>query len=292
MSKRIVILGGDGMLGHQLLKHFDQQFEVWATLRNNVNTYQEYKIFNRENSLYEIDARNYDQLGKVFNEIRPDVVINCIGIVKQRKEAADVIESIKINALLPHQLCLLCKEYAARFIQISTDCVFSGDKGNYTESDVPDAADIYGRTKLLGEISSPHAITLRTSIIGLELSRKQGLIEWFLSQRGTIQGYVYAIYSGFTTIELAQIIERLITQHVELSGIWHVSSNPINKYQLLCSLSDKLKREDIEIEIDKKFKCDRSLDGSRFMQATGYVPPSWDEMLDQLTEQIIRCTKQ
>ncbi len=292
MSKRIVILGGDGMLGHQLLQHFDQRYKVWATLRNNFNTYQAYEIFNHENSLYEIEASNYDQLEKVFNKIRPEVVINCIGIVKQRKEAADAIESIRINALLPHQLCLLCKEFAARLIQISTDCVFSGEKGDYTESDVPDAADLYGRTKLLGEVSSPHAITLRTSIIGLELARKQGLIEWFLSQRGTIQGYVYAIYSGFTTIELAQIIERLITQHVELSGIWHISSNPINKYQLLCSLADKLNREDIEIEMEDKFRCDRSLDGSRFMQATGYVPPSWDEMLDKLTEQIISRTEQ
>ncbi len=292
MSRRIVILGGDGMLGHQLLQHFDQRYEVWATLRNNFNTYQAYKIFNRENSLYEIDADNYDQLEKVFKKIRPEVVINCIGIVKQRKEAIDAIESIKINALLPHQLCLLCKEYAARFIQISTDCVFSGEKGNYTESDVPDAEDLYGRTKLLGEVASPHAITLRTSIIGIELSRKQGLIEWFLSQRGTIQGYVHAIYSGFTTIELAQIIERLITQHVELSGIWHVSSDPINKYQLLCSLSDKLNRNDIEIKMDNKFRCDRSLDGSRFMKTTGYTPPSWDEMLEKLTEQIVSRTEQ
>ena len=286
MSARLLILGGDGMLGHQLLQHFDNKYVVKVTLRKKFDDYKIYNLFNRENSIFEVEASNIGNLSKVFSDFEPDFVVNCIGIVKQRKEASDAIESITINALLPHQLTLLCEKYAARLIQISTDCVFTGKKGNYAETDIPDALDLYGRTKLLGEIDSPHAITLRTSLIGLELLRKQGLIEWFLSQTYTINGYARAIYSGFTTAELASIIERIITQHRELSGIWHVSSNPISKYELLRNLSEKLNRQDINIIEDEKFVCDRSLDGSRFIKATGYVPPSWDEMLDVLAQQI------
>ena len=286
MSARLLILGGDGMLGHQLLQHFDNKYVVKVTLRKKFDDYKIYNLFNRENSIFEVEASNIGNLSKVFSDFEPDFVVNCIGIVKQRKEASDAIESITINALLPHQLTLLCEKYAARLIQISTDCVFTGKKGSYAETDIPDALDLYGRTKLLGEIDSPHAITLRTSLIGLELLRKQGLIEWFLSQTCTINGYARAIYSGFTTAELASIIERIITQHRELSGIWHVSSNPISKYELLCNLSKKLNRQDIKIIKDEKFVCDRSLDGSRFMKATDYKPPSWDEMLDVLAQQI------
>ena len=286
MSARLLILGGDGMLGHQLLQHFDNKYVIKVTLRKKFDYYKIYNLFNSENSLFEVEASNIENLSNVFSDFKPDFVINCIGIVKQRKEASDAIESITINALLPHQLTLLCDKYAARLIQISTDCVFTGKNGNYAESDVPDALDLYGRTKLLGEIDSPQAITLRTSIIGLELYRKQGLIEWFLSQTGNINGYARAIFSGFTTAELASIIERIFTQHRELSGIWHVSSNPISKYELLCNLSKKLNRQDIKIIKDEKFVCDRSLDGSRFMKLTGYTPPSWDEMLDVLAQQI------
>jgi len=286
MSKRILILGGDGMLGHQLLESFNHQFQVMVTLRKDADTYNSYNYFNSMNSLYGIEATSFDVLKEVFSHAKPEIVINCIGIVKQRLEANDAVESIKINALLPHQLSLLCAEYSARLIQISTDCVFSGNKGNYTESDIPDAKDLYGRSKLLGEVSSSHAITLRTSIIGLELSRKQGLIEWFLSQHGKIKGYAHAIYSGFTTIELASIIEVLITKYTDLTGVWHVSSDPISKYQLLCTLTKKLKRQDVEIIVDEEFRCDRSFDGSKFNAATIYTPPSWDKMLDKLAEQI------
>ena len=288
---RILILGGDGMLGHQLLKSYLNQHEVFITLHNDQSKYESCNFFNSNNSLYEVEASNKSQIKKIFSNLKPDVVINCIGIVKQRKEAEDAIKSIKINALLPHQLSLLCLENNSRLIQISTDCVFSGEKGNYSEDDVPDATDLYGKTKLLGEISAPHSVTIRTSIIGLELSRKQGLIEWFLTQKGTIKGYDNAIFTGFTTLELASIIESLITQHTDLSGLWHVSSNPISKYQLLCNLAKKLNRQDIEIIKDEEFRCDRSLNGSKFISATGYTPPSWDKMLDTLADQIINRKK-
>ncbi len=283
---RILIFGGDGMLGHQLLKSYDQRYEVVVTLHNDPSKYEPYKIFDSNNSLYKVEASNYDQVKRIFSSLKPDVVINCIGIVKQRKDSTDAIKSIRVNALLPHQLSLLCAENNARLIQISTDCVFSGAKGDYMESDIPDATDIYGRSKLLGEVITENSITLRTSIIGLELSRKQGLIEWFLAQSGTIKGYSKAIFTGFTTSELASIIELLITQHTDLSGLWHVASSPISKYQLLSDLAMKLGRQDIEIIEDKEFQCDRSLNGTRFREATGYILLSWDKMLDKLVGQI------
>lgn len=287
MSKRILIFGGDGMLGHQLLKTFQSNYHVTTTLRNSINSYKSFELFNHENSIFDIDVRNFKDINEVFVNVKPEVVINCVGIVKQRSESKDAIESIKINSLLPHQLELLCGQYDARLIQISTDCVFSGKKGDYLEEDIPDAEDIYGRTKLLGEVFSENAITLRTSIIGLELSRKQGLVEWFLAQRGTIKGYSKAIFTGFTTIELASIIDTIIIKHPGLTGLWHVSSNPINKYQLLNDLAVKLDRNDIEILEDKEFICDRSLNGSRFNSSTGYSPRSWDSMLDKLAKQIL-----
>ena len=287
MSKRILIFGGDGMLGHQLLKSFQSNYHVTTTLRNSINSYKSFELFNHENSIFDIDVGNFKDINEVFVNVKPEVVINCVGIVKQRSESKDAIESIKINSLFPHQLELLCGQYDARLIQISTDCVFSGKKGGYLEEDIPDAEDIYGRTKLLGEVFSENAITLRTSIIGLELSRKQGLVEWFLAQRGTVKGYSKAIFSGFTTIELASIIDTIIIKHPGLTGLWHVSSNPINKYQLLNDLAVKLDREDIEILEDKEFICDRSLNGSRFNSSTGYSPRSWDNMLDELAKQIL-----
>ncbi len=286
MSTKILILGGDGMLGHQLLQQLNSKYDVKVTLRKKENYYKKFKQFNNENSFFEIEASEILKLERIIIKWNPNYIINCIGIVKQRKEASEAIESIKINALLPHQLALLCEKYSSYLVQISTDCVFSGARGNYSETDTPDAEDIYGRTKLLGEVNIQKAITLRTSIIGLELSRKQGLVEWFLSQSGKIYGYSKAIFSGFTTIELANIIELLLTKHSSLSGVWHVASCPISKYQLLIELSNKLNLQDVSIEKDEKFVCDRSLNSTAFYKITGYSPPTWDSMLDSLTEQI------
>ena len=285
---KILILGGDGMLGHQLLESLHQRHEVFVTLHNDSKKYETQNIFNVDNSLYDVEASNFDQIEKIFNDLEPSIVINCIGIVKQRKDAEDAIKSIKINSLLPHQLAKMCTNQNARLVQISTDCVFSGKKGNYQESDIPDAVDLYGRTKLLGEVALENHLTLRTSIIGLELSRKHGLIEWFLAQKGIIRGRSNAIFSGFITPELASIIESLITQYSSLTGLWHVASNPISKYQLLCNLAEKLDRQDVEIIEEKNFQCDRSLNSTKFNSATGYISPSWNKMLDTLAEQIIK----
>jgi len=283
---RILVPGGDGMLGHQLLKHFTGKFEVHVTLRQDASHYREYGLFNDGNAYYGIDVCSFEKLADVIADFQPDAVINAIGIVKQRSSSKESIPSLELNALLPHKLSLLCKSVGARLVHISTDCVFSGMKGSYVESDIPDATDLYGRSKLLGELTDAHCITLRTSIIGLELSRKKSLIEWYLAQRGEIKGFQKAIYTGVTTREMARIIEFVLLYCPDLHGLWHVASKPINKYDLLMMLTEKLNRRDITLQPDVDFVCDRSLIGDAFIDRTGYKMAEWDDMINELVADI------
>jgi dTDP-4-dehydrorhamnose reductase len=282
---RLLILGGDGMLGHQLFRHMRGGHQVKVTLRQDLASYAAFRLFDRDNAYHGLDARDTEAMMRVLDEFRPEVVVNAVGIVKQRRDANDAIASIEINSLLPHRLAVLCRGAGARLIHFSTDCVFSGRNGNYRESSVPDAEDLYGRSKLLGEIDGDSCMTLRTSFIGPELSRKTGLLEWFLAQRGSIKGYRKAIFSGFTAIEMSRIIERVATGFPDASGIYHVSSAPISKYDLLCKIRDSLGRK-IEIEPDDAFQCDRALDSSRFRKEFGYTPPGWGEMIDELAQHL------
>lgn len=283
---RILILGGDGMLGHRLLCHFGASHEVRATLRGPLERYAVFGLFHVGNTVGGVDLQDFGTVRRVFTAFRPDAVINATGIVKQRAEAAQAVPSIEINALFPHRMAALCAETGARFVHMSTDCVFSGRRGSYTEDDTPDAEDLYGRSKLLGEVAGPPCITLRTSIIGRELSRKTGLLEWFLGQRGrTIKGYRRAIFSGFTTHEMARIIDRMLTGPGPGHGLYQVSSAAISKFDLLTAIRDRLKL-DIAIEPDDSYICDRSLDSSRFRAAFSYQPPSWNAMIDELAPSI------
>ena len=200
--------------------------------------------------------------------------------------ARDPIMSISLNALLPHRISLICRAAKIRMIHISTDCVFSGEKGNYLESDQSDAEDLYGRSKFLGEVAyPPHSITLRTSIIGRELKTRLGLIEWFLSQKdeATIRGYTRAIFTGFTTDELSRVIMDKVIPNPELTGLYHVSSDSINKYDLL-HITNRAFGRKINILPDEDFFMDRSLDSTRFRQATDYKPPSWIEMIQEMAK--------
>ncbi len=277
---KVLILGGDGMLGHQLLTSLQPKHEVRVTLRQDADAYGRYALFTRANSYAGVDVRSLARLVEVTAEFRPEVVINAVGIVKQRKDAKESIPSLEINSLLPHRLALLCKGIDARLIHLSTDCVFSGKKGNYQESDPSDAEDLYGKSKYLGEVHADNCLTLRTSIIGRELSRRSSLLEWFLAQHGEIRGFTKAIYTGFTTIEMSRIIDMLISRPAA-SGLYQVAADPINKYELLLLFRDKLKR-DIIINADDSFVCDRSLDASRFRADFGYTPPSWPAMINEL----------
>jgi dTDP-4-dehydrorhamnose reductase len=286
MLMRILILGGDGMLGHRLLRQFAPNHETRVTVRQPLAAYRAHRLFDRANTFDEVDARDPAALPRVLGEFRPEVVVNAVGVIKQRPDAKEGVLSIEVNSLFPHFLARLCEARGARLLHVSTDCVFSGSKGNYVETDCPDPVDVYGFSKLLGEVTRPGALTLRTSMIGTELARKTGLLEWFLSQRGKmIKGYRKAIFSGFTTAELARIIERLLTALPTGAGVYHVSAAPISKFDLLSRLNDRL-HLDIRIEPDDVVVCDRSLDSTRFRRDFSYQPPSWDRMLDELASEV------
>jgi len=278
---RILILGGDGMLGHQLLKSLAPRHEVRVTLRQDLEAYAPYRLFDNDNAYTGIDVRSLERLTEVFADFRPQAVINAVGIVKQRPTAKESIPSLEINSLLPHRLSILCKAVGARLVHLSTDCVFSGQKGNYRENDPSDAEDLYGKTKYLGEVHDSHCLTLRTSIIGRELSRHKSLLEWFLAQTGTVKGFTKAIYTGFTTLEMSRIIEDMLMIHPDACGVYQVSSDPINKYELLLLFREKLSPK-IEIVADESFCCDRSLDSTRFRKEFVYTPPTWETMIEEL----------
>jgi len=279
---RILILGGDGMLGHQLLKSLSSKHDVRVTLRQRLSAYKDFNLFSAENACDGVEMGSMDRLIDVLGEFRAEAVVNAVGIVKQRSTAKESIPSLEINSLFPHRLAGLCKVMGIRMVHMSTDCVFSGKKGNYKETDPSDAEDLYGRTKYLGEVSDRHCVTLRTSIIGKELSRKQGLLEWFLSQRGSVQGFKNAVFSGFTTLELSRIIERILTEHPGKGGIYHVSSDPISKLDLL-TLIKKEMGLGIEIIPTEEPRLDRSLDSTRFRKEFNYTPPTWEEMIRELS---------
>jgi len=278
---RILILGGDGMLGHQLLKYLHPRHEVKVTLRQDLDAYASFGLFNRENAYDDVDVRSLERLVEVMADFRPAPVINGIGIVKQRPDAKESIPSLEINALLPHRLAVLCKGISARLIHLSTDCVFSGKRGRYLESDPSDAEDLYGKTKFLGEVHEANCLTLRTSIIGRELSRHTSLLDWFLAQTGTVKGFTNAIYTGFTTLEMSRIIEKMLLEFPYAAGVYQVSSDPINKYDLLLLIREKLGLA-IEIIPDEVFCCDRSLDSSRFQTDFNYIPRAWSAMIEEL----------
>lgn len=284
---RCLIFGGDGMLGHQLLKSWQGRHEVRTTLRRPLAEYRRYGLFSSQNAYEGIDVRDIGAVERILDDFRPEAVVNAAGIVKQRADAADIAQMNEINGVFPHRLQGLCKSAGIRMVHISTDCVFNGRRGNYTERDTLDAEDEYGKSKARGEVAAAPCVTLRTSIIGLELSRKTGLVEWFLAQRGKIRGFTRAIYTGLTTLELSRVIDHVLRRaDSDLCGVWQVASQPIDKCDLLSRLSRNLGRNDVSIEPDGSFHCDRSLDGSAFTARTGYRAPDWDAMLEELADQI------
>lgn len=268
------------MLGSAVLRIFaeDNRYQVFGSVRSHASK----SVFAADLQKYLVvagDIENHDALTHLFKATRPEVVINCIGLIKQLAQASDPLNAIPINALLPHRIARLCDLAGARMVHISTDCVFSGSKGDYSESDVSDANDLYGRSKLLGEVDYPHAITLRTSIIGHELAGANGLIGWFLQQRGTCKGYTNAIFSGLPTVELARVIRDIVLPKTALHGLYHVAASPINKYDLLRMVA-KIYKKEIEIVADSNLVIDRSLNANRFMAATGYTAPSWPDLIN------------
>ncbi len=279
---KVLVIGASGMIGSTIIRVIaeNKDWLIYGTVRSE-NVKQFFVPEIAENLLTNIDVTNHDTLVSVFEKVRPDVVINCAGLTKHIAGSDDPIKAIPINALMPHRLAELSKLLGARLIHISTDCVYSGKKGNYMESEAADSMDIYGKSKLLGEVDYPHAVTLRTSTIGHEFSTKHGLLEWFLSQKGQCKGFQRAIFSGLPTIVLAQIIRDIVIPNAELRGLYHVAGQPISKYELL-ELIAEIYGKSIEIIKDEKFTIDRSLNSDKFHAATGYVPPEWRELIKSM----------
>ncbi len=272
------------MLGHVVVQTFAQEpdrYEVFAATRS-LDLRTRFPELSHVQSVTGIDAEKPDELLNLFTRIRPDCVINCIGLVKQKEDANDPLLALPINALLPHRLARLSSLVGARLVHISTDCVFQGTRGGgYTEGDVSDATDLYGKSKYLGEINGGNAITLRTSMVGHELQGRQGLVEWFLSQPQRVSGYRKSIFSGLPTVELSRVIRDYVLPRQDLRGVFHVASDPISKFDLL-SLVAKTYGRNIVVEPDDAVSINRSLDGSRFRIATGYKAPPWPELIAQM----------
>ena len=279
---RALVLGGAGMLGHRLWRELDRHVDAFATVRSSADDYASLDWFDPRRIIGAVDVLSDADLDRAMSAARPDVVINAVGIVKQRRDAESATTTIAVNALLPHRLADQCAAAGARLIHISTDCVFAGTKGAYTEADVPDAHDLYGRSKLLGEVDRAGCLTVRTSMVGREIRTSRGLFEWFFSHRGEIvPGFTRARFSGLTTAELSRVIADIVQRQPELRGVWHVAGDPINKFDLLTIVNDAF-RLGSTLRADESFVCDRTLDASRFMNATGYRPPSWAAMVAEL----------
>lgn len=285
---RVLVLGGGGMLGHKLVDVFAQAHDTWVTTRAPGASYERWGVFEGATHIDGVDAADPAHLDGIFDKARPHVVLNAIGIVKQLKEAKDAVTSVTVNALLPHLLAERCAATGARLVHFGTDCVFSGAKGGYREEDLPDPMDLYGRSKLLGEVEGAGSLTLRTSIIGRELGAgAHGLVEWFLAQPGpTVPGYANAVFSGLPTVTLSRLVLDVVERHPDLSGMYHVSVDPIAKADLLELLAKSLGL-DVQIERVPEPRIDRSLDSTRFRQATDWSPPAWPELVDELVEDAV-----
>lgn len=278
---KILVLGASGMLGNAMLRFMSalEGWSVFGTVRGADSVL--HAAAPRAVLIPGVHADQPDSLLAAFAQVRPDVVINCVGLVKQLSNAEDPLVAVPINTLLPHRLARMCEVAEARLVHVSTDCVFSGKQGNYTELDKADAQDVYGRSKLLGEVDYPHAVTLRTSIIGHELRSAHGLIDWFLSQQAGVKGYTEAVFSGLPTCELARVVRDFVIPHASLRGVYHVAAEPISKHDLL-QIVNREYGKNLQIESDDQVKINRSLDASRFREATGYVAPAWPDLIAQM----------
>jgi len=281
--RKVLVLGATGMLGNAVLQVLSSpvfELDVYGTLR----TPKGLNLFPtdmRPRLVPNIDVTRDDDVMAALVKVCPDVVINCTGIVKQLCESNDPLVTLPLNSLFPHRLSRMCRLAQARLIHISTDCVFSGNKGGYREEDQPDATDLYGISKRLGEVVDNHTVTLRTSIIGHELQGAHSLLDWFLNQKGKVSGYTEAYFSGLPTNELAKVIAEHVIPNKKLNGLYHVSVDRISKHVLLKIVADVYGHH-IDIEPSRDFKIDRSLNSDRFKKASGYVPPDWRDLIESL----------
>ena len=287
MSKKILVIGASGMLGGSLFRYFSRQsgFEVLGTVRSAASQ-QRLNTLGFVNTTCGVDVNDVSALQKVFAELKPAFVFNCVGLIKQLSASKKAVPAIEINALLPHRLAELASHFGGKLIHFSTDCVFSGAKGMYLEQDTPDAFDIYGRSKLLGEVDYASHLTVRTSIIGHELNSHVSLVDWFLSQEGTVKGFSNAFFSGLPTIYVAKFVHQYVLNNSDLTGLYHLSVDRIDKFTLL-SMINKVYGKETTIENYSDFAIDRSLDSSRLRTAVNFAPPSWLELIHEMHKEYL-----
>lgn len=283
MTRRVLVLGATGMLGHTLLRELtrDPELDVYGAARTLASRSAHYPPDLLARITPAVDARQFEQVRHLLDELRPDVVINGVGVIKQRPEVTEAVPTIALNALFPHLLAEACAQRGSRLVHVSTDCVFSGQRGGYTEDDLPDPADLYGRSKLIGEPTTAPALTLRTSIVGHELTTCRSLVDWFLAQRGVVRGFTRAVYSGVTTVEFARLLRDVVLPRPDLTGLYHVAATPITKYELLRLVADQYGWPG-DLVPDDTLVCDRSMRADALAEATGYRPPAWPDMISEL----------
>jgi len=279
---RILICGASGMIGHKIWQALmRQRDDLFGTLHGRRDVFERYRLFT-DRVIEDFEASEFQGVSKLLDRARPALIINCIGITKRKLEANDVEKMLLVNAQFPHHLARWAANNGARVIHFSTDCVFDGTDGNYSERSVMTAPDLYGQTKYFGELDYDHCLTIRTSMIGREITGHTELLEWFLAQSSKrVTGYKNARYSGVTTLTMARLLPRIIYEHPHLSGRYQIAGPVISKYDLLCQLRDAFAL-DVEIVPDEAFRCDRTLQSHKFLEATGISIPSWKEMLAEL----------
>jgi len=271
--KKTIILGASGLIGHQ----------VYSRLKANKNfsvfSFAHQRKISEDTIL--LDARDEHLLEKAIVDINPDVIVNCLGVLIAEANR-DPENATFLNAYIPQRLKSVANALDAKLVHISTDCVFSGKKGSYTECDFRDADDTYGRAKALGEvIESPH-VTLRTSVVGPEIKEGEELFHWFMSQEGKIKGFTKSIWSGVTTLELAKAVEWAIEK--DIHGLYHITNGvPINKYELLM-LFKKYTNKQIEIESVEGKVADKSFLDTR--KDIDYAVRSYEEMISEMVAEI------
>lgn len=285
---RILIFGATGMLGHKIYLAAEQSgLDVWACARSSYAEVSRYDLFRRDRFIERVDVSDQAVVADLVKAVHPNVIVNAAGIVKQAMESRALSEILAVNSLFPQLLGRICRQHHVRLVHISSDCVFSGRRGNYAETDVPDPIDFYGITKLLGEVDGvPGCLTLRTSFVGRELQSRRGLVEWLLSHRngGVVEGYSRAVFSGLTTLALSRIVVKLIVDHPVLSGLYHVAGPPIDKRTLLRLLTEHLSLP-ITIKENDRVNVDRSLNNARFIRDTGLMTPYWVDMIADLARE-------
>ncbi|WP_428031350.1 dTDP-4-dehydrorhamnose reductase family protein [Ancylobacter sp.] len=285
---KVVILGVMGMLGNGMARGLAREpgLTIFGVARR-PDAAAHLPFLGADRLLPLADIHDLDGLRVLLARVQPDVVVNAIGVIKQVSGAEDPLIALPINAVLPHQLARLCGELGARLIHVSTDCVFDGARGRYTEDDIPNATDLYGRSKLLGEVAYPHTLTLRTSLVGHEVASHHSLVDWFLAQERSVLGFTRAVFSGVTSVEFARVVAQHILPHAGLHGLYHLSAPPISKYDLLRIVADVYGKS-IAIVPTPEPVIDRSLLSERFRRATGYVPPDWPTLVQGLHDAYAR----